>query len=263
MLRNFWPFWPWKPIFLDAFPWKTPFFWCNLSRKDPYIWGAWWHWYVTFICECLPPPPPPRLKDLKNSKWHYNLKRPRGSWSRMQSIVMINYSSRTTSPIQILMLCFSLSDYLDQNALKTLFFQKMMIILRKPKKHSQFWGHFHLYSINNNNNIILNDLALVLNCVSTLVSWVHLFWHNFWIFVIVTRPEFLLHPAPADTQCISSFVSHYLILQMYISLLKGTFFIRKKKLYQTWLPCHVLWSWEVVKNVAKYGFTTPQNIHFK
>ena len=49
------------PIF-DAFHWKTPYFlgfvierspfWCKLSPKDPYIWGSWWHSYVTFICEC-------------------------------------------------------------------------------------------------------------------------------------------------------------------------------------------------------------------
>ena len=73
MLRTFWPFWPWKTLFFDAFHWKTPYFcalchwktpffdalfWCNLSPKDPYIWGAWWHSYVTFICECPPGTPP-------------------------------------------------------------------------------------------------------------------------------------------------------------------------------------------------------------
>ena len=64
MLRNFWPFWPWKPLFfmhfterppfLCALSLKDPFFWRNLSPKDPYIWGAWWHSYVTFTCECPP-----------------------------------------------------------------------------------------------------------------------------------------------------------------------------------------------------------------
>ena len=67
MLRNFWPFRPWKPLFFDAFHWKTPIFvrfvterpifWRNMSPKDPYIWGTWWHSYVTFICECPPPSP--------------------------------------------------------------------------------------------------------------------------------------------------------------------------------------------------------------
>ena len=65
MMRNFLPFWPWKPLFLMHFTerplflctvsLKDPLFWHNLSPKDPYIWGAWWHSYVTFICECPPP----------------------------------------------------------------------------------------------------------------------------------------------------------------------------------------------------------------
>ena len=44
------------PLFLYALSLKDPFFWRNLSPKDPYIWGAWWPSYVTFICECPPPP---------------------------------------------------------------------------------------------------------------------------------------------------------------------------------------------------------------
>ena len=50
MLRNFWPiFWYISlkdPLFLCTSllcHWKTPIFWHNLSLKDPYIWGAWWH----------------------------------------------------------------------------------------------------------------------------------------------------------------------------------------------------------------------------
>ena len=31
---------------------KNPLFWHNLSPKGPYVWGAWWHSYITFICEC-------------------------------------------------------------------------------------------------------------------------------------------------------------------------------------------------------------------
>ena len=61
MLRNFWPFWPWKPLFFYAFHWKTPIFVRFVAKfltqfvtEDPYIWGAWWHSYVTFICECPP-----------------------------------------------------------------------------------------------------------------------------------------------------------------------------------------------------------------
>ena len=75
IFRKFWHFWRnvekflailalKAPIF-DAYHWKTPYFcalchsktplfWRNLSPKDPYIWVAWWHSYVTFICECPP-----------------------------------------------------------------------------------------------------------------------------------------------------------------------------------------------------------------
>ena len=63
---NFWPF-ALKALFLMHFTERPPnfvhfvterpLFWHNLSQKDPYIWGAWWHSYVTFICECSPPPP--------------------------------------------------------------------------------------------------------------------------------------------------------------------------------------------------------------
>ena len=42
------------PLFLCALSLKDPLFWRNLSPKDLYIWGAWWHSYVTFICECPP-----------------------------------------------------------------------------------------------------------------------------------------------------------------------------------------------------------------
>ena len=41
------------PIFVHFVTERPPFL-PNLSPKDPYIWGAWWHSYVTFICECLP-----------------------------------------------------------------------------------------------------------------------------------------------------------------------------------------------------------------
>ena len=71
MLRNFWP---WKAVFFGCTSlktryfctlchWKNPLFWRNVSPKDPHIWGAWWHSYVTFICECPPrdPGPPPGL----------------------------------------------------------------------------------------------------------------------------------------------------------------------------------------------------------
>ena len=44
------------PLFLCTLSLKDPFFWRNLPPKDPYIRGAWWHSYVTFICECPPPP---------------------------------------------------------------------------------------------------------------------------------------------------------------------------------------------------------------
>ena len=48
----------WSPACSAADGWwlslKDPLFWCNLSPKDPYIWGAWWHSYVTFICESPP-----------------------------------------------------------------------------------------------------------------------------------------------------------------------------------------------------------------
>ena len=35
---------------------RPPIFWLLLSPKDPYVWGAWWHLYVTLIYECPPPP---------------------------------------------------------------------------------------------------------------------------------------------------------------------------------------------------------------
>ena len=75
MLRNFWPFWPGKPPFFmhfterpsifECFVTERPLFWRNLSPKDPYICGAWWHSYVTFKCEC-PPPPRDGLLHLKS-----------------------------------------------------------------------------------------------------------------------------------------------------------------------------------------------------
>ena len=34
MLRNFWPFWPWKPLFLYVFHWKTPYF-CAICHQRP------------------------------------------------------------------------------------------------------------------------------------------------------------------------------------------------------------------------------------
>ena len=37
MLRNFWPFWPWKPLFFDAFLWKTPYFCALCHWKTPFF----------------------------------------------------------------------------------------------------------------------------------------------------------------------------------------------------------------------------------
>ena len=37
MLRNFWPFWPWKPLFFDAFHWKTPYFCALCHWKTPFF----------------------------------------------------------------------------------------------------------------------------------------------------------------------------------------------------------------------------------
>ena len=52
----FWCFSLIDPLFWCALSLKDPLFWRYLSPKDPYIWGAaWWHSYVTFICECPPP----------------------------------------------------------------------------------------------------------------------------------------------------------------------------------------------------------------
>ena len=68
MLRNFWPFWPWKPLFFYAFHWKTifvclvterPHFWRNLSPKDPYIWGACLVALVHHFHMWVPPGVPP------------------------------------------------------------------------------------------------------------------------------------------------------------------------------------------------------------
>ena len=36
------------PLFLCAWSLKDLLFWRNLSSKDPYMWGAWWHSYVTY-----------------------------------------------------------------------------------------------------------------------------------------------------------------------------------------------------------------------
>ena len=40
------------PAIFVRFVTERPPFWRNFSPKDPYIWGAWWYSYVTFICEC-------------------------------------------------------------------------------------------------------------------------------------------------------------------------------------------------------------------
>ena len=37
MLRNFWPFWPWKPLIFDAFHGKTPYFWALCHWKTPFF----------------------------------------------------------------------------------------------------------------------------------------------------------------------------------------------------------------------------------
>ena len=42
------------PIIFDLSPKDPLFFWLLLSPKDPYVWGAWWHLYVTLIYECRP-----------------------------------------------------------------------------------------------------------------------------------------------------------------------------------------------------------------
>ena len=51
------------PLFLCTLSLKDTLFWRNLSPKAPCIWGAWWHSYVTFICEY-----PPRM-----DMWHIGL----------------------------------------------------------------------------------------------------------------------------------------------------------------------------------------------
>ena len=61
MVRNSWPS-PWKPHFTERPPIfvrfvteRPPFLTQFVTElEDPYIWGTWWHWYVTFICECPP-----------------------------------------------------------------------------------------------------------------------------------------------------------------------------------------------------------------
>ena len=42
------------PRIFDLSPKDPLFFWLLLSPKDPYVWGAWWHLYVTLIYECTP-----------------------------------------------------------------------------------------------------------------------------------------------------------------------------------------------------------------
>ena len=37
MLRNFWPFWPWKSLFFNAFHWKTPYFGALCHWKTPFF----------------------------------------------------------------------------------------------------------------------------------------------------------------------------------------------------------------------------------
>ena len=37
MLRNFWPFWPWQPLFFYAFQWKTPYFCALCHWKTPFL----------------------------------------------------------------------------------------------------------------------------------------------------------------------------------------------------------------------------------
>ena len=39
MLRNFWSFWPWKPLFYDAFQWKTSYF-CALCHWKTHFFDA-------------------------------------------------------------------------------------------------------------------------------------------------------------------------------------------------------------------------------
>ena len=61
MLRNFGPE---KPLFLMHFTERPPIFVRFVTERPPFLpqfvterpsWGAWWHSYVTFICECPPP----------------------------------------------------------------------------------------------------------------------------------------------------------------------------------------------------------------
>ena len=37
MLRNFWPFWPWKALLFDAFHWKTPYFLRFVTERSPFL----------------------------------------------------------------------------------------------------------------------------------------------------------------------------------------------------------------------------------
>ena len=62
-----------RPPFLCVLSLKGPLFWCNLSPKDPYIWGAWWHLYATFICEC----PPQEVEEVIDIEYNKRLDRQR------------------------------------------------------------------------------------------------------------------------------------------------------------------------------------------
>ena len=51
MLKIFWPFWPWKPLFFDAFHWKTPYFCALCHWKTPFFYAI-CHW-KTLHLRCL------------------------------------------------------------------------------------------------------------------------------------------------------------------------------------------------------------------
>ena len=45
------------PRIFNLSPKDPLFFWLHLSPKDSYVWGAWWHLYVTLIYNSPPPQP--------------------------------------------------------------------------------------------------------------------------------------------------------------------------------------------------------------
>ena len=74
-----------RPLIFVRSVTERPPFWQNLSLKDPYIWGAWWHSYITFICECPPTP---------GENWH---------WIRAGKIMIVNVNLMSCENIDNLM----------------------------------------------------------------------------------------------------------------------------------------------------------------